>query len=98
MARLRNPVALSEASTSLSQSRSQPANLEKIARMRSKRSSSALSGSMPATASAPALIIGLRGLPVPGSRLIELHASPDGSTPTRSSTADAPTGPAPCRR
>ena len=31
---------------------------------------------------APALIIGLRGLPVMGSRLIALKASPEGSTPT----------------
>ena len=34
------------------------------------------------TAIAPALIIGLSGRPVVGWRLIELNASPDGSTPT----------------
>ena len=31
---------------------------------------------------APALIIGLRGMPVRGSRLMALNASPEGSTPT----------------
>jgi hypothetical protein len=35
---------------------------------------------MPAAAMAPALIIGLRGRPVPGSRLMALKASPVGST------------------
>ena len=35
-----------------------------------------------AAAMAPALIIGLRGRPVPGSRLMALNASPVGSTPT----------------
>ena len=43
-----------------------------------------------AAAIAPALIIGLRGRPVPGSRLIELNASPVGSTPTFWSTAGRP--------
>lgn len=31
---------------------------------------------------APALIMGFRGRPVPGSRLMELKASPVGSVPT----------------
>ena len=39
---------------------------------------------------APALIMGLRGLPVPGSRLMELKASPDGSTSTLRSTFSMP--------
>ncbi len=35
---------------------------------------------------APALIIGFSGRPLPGSRLIELKASPLGSTPIACST------------
>ncbi len=38
----------------------------------------------------PALIIGFSGRPVPGSRLIELKASPEGSTPTARPTRSAP--------
>jgi hypothetical protein len=33
-------------------------------------------------AMAPALIIGLRGVPLTGSKLMALKASPEGSTPT----------------
>jgi hypothetical protein len=44
----------------------------------------------PVEAIAPALIIGLRGRPVSGSRLIELNASPVGSTPTFSATSVRP--------
>jgi len=40
-----------------------------------------LARTKPAVAIAPALIIGLRGRPVFGSRLIELNASPEGSRP-----------------
>ena len=58
--------------------------------MRPKRSS----GSEPATIDdvrmAPALINGLSGRPVPGSRLTALNASPLGSTPTRASTSSTP--------
>ena len=39
---------------------------------------------------APALIIGLSGRPLSGARLIELKASPLGSTPTLPSTASNP--------
>jgi hypothetical protein len=39
---------------------------------------------------APALIIGFSGRPVPGSRLIELKASPEGSTPTTWRTRSRP--------
>ena len=39
---------------------------------------------------APALIIGFNGRPVCGSRLIELKASPEGSTPTRERTCLSP--------
>lgn len=43
-----------------------------------------------ATAIAPALIIGFSGRPVPGSRLMLLKASPEGSTPTACSTRAGP--------
>ncbi len=39
---------------------------------------------------APALIIGFSGRPLSGARLIELKASPLGSTPTLASTAAKP--------
>jgi len=39
---------------------------------------------------APALIMGLRGRPVTGSRLMELKASPVGSIPIFAKTADVP--------
>ena len=58
--------------------------------MRANRSS----GPAPATSDevrmAPALISGLSGRPVPGSRLMALNASPLGSTPTRPSTSSTP--------
>ena len=39
---------------------------------------------------APALTIGLKGLPEPSCRRIELKASPVGSTPTLASTPSGP--------
>ncbi len=39
---------------------------------------------------APALIIGFSGRPLSGCRLIELNASPLGSTPTASRTRSGP--------
>ena len=44
----------------------------------------------PVAAIAPALIIGLKGRPLSRCRLIELKASPLGSTPIFDSTASAP--------
>ncbi len=57
--------------------RSRPAQAEYIERICALR----LPGTSEVAVMAPALIIGLRGRPVCGSRLIELNASPVGSTP-----------------
>ncbi len=58
--------------------------------MRCQRSSAERPATSELAAMAPALIIGLRGRPLPGSRLISLKASPVGSTPMRASTSVLP--------
>src|SRR5207244_6738473 len=60
---------------------------ENICSIRLSRVACALPAIIPAAAMAPALIIGLRGRPVPDSRLTALKASPVGSTPILASTS-----------
>ncbi len=90
IARFRCPVAASEACTAASSSSSRPANREKDRRMRSNWSSGVSPATSDAAVMAPALIIGLRGRSVTGSRLISLNGSPDGSTSIFAATASSP--------
>jgi hypothetical protein len=73
-----------------STSSGRPANADRTAWIRAKRTS----GPEPVTSDvvriAPALTIGLAGRPVPGSRLTALNGSPLGSAETRASTASRP--------
>ena len=62
----------------------------KASRIRCIGGASGLLSIRPVVAMAPALIIGFMGRPVPGSRLMELKASPEGSTPTLLSTWSSP--------
>ncbi len=89
MARLRSPVALSDAKTASSTSSSRPAKRPSAARIYSKASSPLASRIRPEQAIAPALTIGLNGWLSALSR-IELKGSPDGSTPISLSTRAAP--------
>ena len=90
MARLRLPVAFSEAYTSSSSSSC--AARERRVEVPDHRE--AFVGRRPGTsdtaAIAPALIIGFFGFLVVRSTLISLNASPDGSTPIFASTAASP--------
>ena len=83
-ARLRSPVADSDAYTDSSIHSDLPANADSISTMRAVRSSMSSPRMSPVVAIAPALTIGLAGRPVPASRLIALNGSPLGSAPTRS--------------
>ncbi len=56
----------------------------------SRAGSPALAGTIDAAAIAPALTIGLSGVPLPGASVMELKASPVGSTPIRARTAASP--------
>ena len=90
IARLRCPVSRSETYTPSSSGRLRPAKPDSVSVIRRSCSSESAPATSPAVAIAPALIIGLRGRPVVGSRLIALNASPLGSTPTFSITASTP--------
>ncbi|MGC0363764.1 hypothetical protein ABH922_001748 [Rhodococcus sp. 27YEA15] len=90
IARLRWPVRASELYTASLNVSSRPAYREYIARMRSKRVAGSAPDTRDAAVMAPALIIGLRGRSVCGSRLISLNGSPDGSTSIFSATASDP--------
>lgn len=58
--------------------------------MRSKRAFGVSPATSELVTMAPALTIGFGGRPVPGSRRIELNASPLGSAPTRARTFSRP--------
>jgi hypothetical protein len=89
MARFRYPVSRSDPYTDSSTRRRRPAKRENTSKTRSSGRSMSRPASH-AAAIAPALIIGLRGAPVSGSRLIALNASPLGSTPMRLRTSASP--------
>ena len=89
MARLRSPVARSEAKTASSTARSRPAKRPSAWRMRSKALSPSASRIIAVTAMAPALTMGLKGR-LSARRRIELKTSPLGSTPIVASTRSAP--------
>ena len=90
MARLRLPVSFSDSKTASSTSSSRPAKPEYSWRIRSIGSSKPSGLISEVVAIAPALTIGLSGMPVPGCRVIELKASPEGSTSTCLRTSDSP--------
>ena len=89
MARLRSPVARSEANTASSTPSSRPAKRLSVSRMSSKAPSPSAWWISPEQAIAPALTIGLNGR-LSAVRRIELNASPLGSTPITASTCSAP--------
>jgi len=90
MARLRWPVARSDSNTASSTSSARPAKAEMASSTRARRASRVAPATSDEVAMAPALIIGFIGRPVPGSRLMELKASPEGSTPTACRTRASP--------
>ncbi len=89
-ARLRSPVAASEAWTASSTSSRRPANALRQASTRSNRSAGVAPGTSAVVAMAPALTIAFDGRPLPCSRLIALKASPLGSAPTQRLTSSSP--------
>ena len=91
IARLRWPVARSESKTSSVDRSGRPANRPIASRAAGRaRSRPSRARTRPAAAIAPALTIGLSGVPVPGASVIALNASPVGSTPIRARTASSP--------
>ncbi len=89
MARLRSPVARSDANTASSTSREWPASLLRVPWMRSKAPSPAWSTMSEQQAMAPAFTMALKGR-LSLVRRMELNASPLGSTPMAASTRSGP--------
>ena len=81
MARLRWPVARSDSNTASSISSGRPAYAESTSSTRASRSCAVGPGDQRGGGDRAGVDHRVQRRPVPGSRLIELNASPDGSTP-----------------